>query len=91
MTHTGGCLGTVRFQMILVTGHILEKPVALSTFDRSPVRSTRGIGQTKRATMRASSTVIFDVGISFVTVVTIIFVFCHGRHGEDGIVMLIIV
>jgi hypothetical protein len=67
MTHTGGSLGTVRFQMILVTGHILEIAMALSTFDRGPVRSTRGIGQTKRATMRASSTVIFDVGIPFVT------------------------
>jgi hypothetical protein len=77
--------------MVMVTGHIFENAMALSTIDRSPVRSTRRIGQTKRATMRACSTVIFDVGISFVTVVTIIFVFCHGRHGEDGIVMLIIV
>jgi hypothetical protein len=77
--------------MILVTGHILEKAMALCTFDRGPVWYTRGIGQTKRATMRASSKVFFDVGIAFVTVVTIVLMFRHSRHGEDPIVMLVVV
>jgi hypothetical protein len=77
--------------MILVTLHILEKCMALSTFDGGPVRSTRGIGQTKRATMRASSTVIFDAGIPFVTIIAVVFVFRHTRHGEDGIVILVVV
>jgi hypothetical protein len=76
--------------MILVTCHILAKSMALSIFGRGPVRSTRGIGQTKGATMRASSTVFFDVGIAFVTVVTIVGVFRQGRHGENRIVMLIV-
>jgi hypothetical protein len=65
--------------------------MALSIFDRGPVRRTRGIGQTKRATMRVSSTVIFDAGIAFVTVVTTVFVFRHSGHGEDDIVMLVVV
>jgi hypothetical protein len=77
--------------MILVTGHILEKAMALSTFDRGPVRSTRGIDQTKGATMRASSTVVFDVGIAFVTIIAVEFVFRHTQHGENRIVMLVVV
>jgi hypothetical protein len=77
--------------MSLVTLYILEKSMALSTFDRSPIRYARGIGQTKRATMRAGGTIVLGVGIFFVTVVTIIFVFCHGRHGKYGIVMLVVV
>jgi hypothetical protein len=77
MTHTDGRLGTVRFQMILVTFHILEKAMALSTFDRSPIRSTRCISQTKRSAMRASSAVLFDAAISFVTIITIVIVFRH--------------
>jgi hypothetical protein len=67
--------------MVVVTFHISKITVALRAFDRGAVQSTRGIGQTKQATMRTGCVVIFDVGISFVTVVTIIFVFCHGRHG----------
>jgi hypothetical protein len=77
--------------MILVTLHILEKSMAIGAFDRSPVRYTRSIAQTKRATMRAGGTMVFDVGISFVTIIAIIFVFCHGRHGKDGIVMLVVI
>jgi hypothetical protein len=41
--------------------------------------------------MRAGGTMVFDVGISFVTIIAIIFVFCHGRHGKYGIVMLVVV
>jgi hypothetical protein len=77
--------------MILVTGHILEKAMTLSTFDRGPVWNTGGIGQTKRATMRASSKVFFDVAISNIAIITVALMFCHGRHGKDGIVMLIVV
>jgi hypothetical protein len=65
--------------------------MTLSIFDRGPVQSTRGISQTKGATMRASGTVVYDVAISFVTIITIEFVFRHTRHGEDGIVMLVVV
>jgi hypothetical protein len=91
MTHTGGSLGTVRFQMTLVTGHVLEKALALSTFDRGPVRSTRGIGQTKGATMRASSTVVFHITVFHITNITVVLMFRHSRHGEDRIVMLVVV
>jgi hypothetical protein len=91
MTHTGGSLGTVRLQMILLTGHILEKAMALSTFDRGAVRSTRGIGQTKGATMRTGCAVFFHMAVAHITVVTIVFVFRHTRHGEDRIIMLVVV
>jgi hypothetical protein len=91
MTHAGGSLGTVRFQMILVTGHILEKAMALTTFDRSPVRYTRGIGQTKRATMRADCPVFFHMTVSHITIITIVLMFRHPGHGKDRIVMLVVV
>jgi hypothetical protein len=90
MTHAGRGVGTVGFQMILLTFHIFEKSMTLRALDGGPVRNTRGIGQTKGATMRAGSTMVFDMAISYVTMIAIILVFSHGRHGDYGIVMLII-
>jgi hypothetical protein len=81
----------VRFQVVLVTGGISKISVAIGAFRRGAVGSTRGIGQTKRATMGADSTMVFDVAISNIAIITIVRVFRHGRHGQDGIVMLIIV
>jgi hypothetical protein len=71
----------VRFQMVLVTGYISKITVAIGAFRRGAVPGTGGIGQTKRATMRASSTMIFDVVIAFVTTITIVLILGHGRHG----------
>jgi hypothetical protein len=81
----------VRFLMVVVTFHVLEKSMAIGAFERGAVRSTGGVGQTKRATMRTGSTVIFDVTISDITIITVVGVFRHGRHGEYGIVMLVVV
>jgi hypothetical protein len=81
----------VRFQVVLVTGGISKISMAIGAFERGTVRETGGIGQTKRATMRAGGTMVFDVGIAFVTIVTIIFVFSHPGHGKYDIVVLIIV
>jgi hypothetical protein len=69
--------------MILVTGHILEKSMTLRAFDRCPVRCTRGIGRTKRATMRAGCPVFFHMTVSHITVVTI--VGCSVTPGMDRI------
>jgi hypothetical protein len=75
----GGSLSTVRFQMILVTFHISKVTVAIGAFDGGAVRYIRGVGQTKRATMRVGSTVFFDVVISFVTMFTIVSILGHPR------------
>jgi hypothetical protein len=91
MANASAGMTAVRFQMVLVTGHILEKSVTIGAFRRGTVRGTGGVGQTKRATMRASSTMIFDVGISFVAIITVVLILGHGRHRKDGIVMLIVV
>jgi hypothetical protein len=90
MTHTGRSIATVRFQMILVTFHIFKISMTLRTFSRDPIRSTRGSGQTKGATMRAGSTMIFDMAISNITVVALVFMFCHTWHGEDSVIMSIV-
>jgi hypothetical protein len=77
--------------VVLETFHISEKSMTLRAFDKGPVRSTGSVGQTKGATMRAGSMVVFDVAVAHVTIITVIFVFCHGRHGKYGIVMLVVV
>jgi hypothetical protein len=91
MTHIGRSVATVVFQMILVTFHIFKKSMTLRTFDRGPIRSTRGIGQTKGATMRTGSTVFFNISVAHITVVAVVLILGDIRYGEDGIVMLIIV
>jgi hypothetical protein len=91
MANASAGITAVGFQMVLVTGGIFKKSMAIGAFRRGAVWNTGGVGQTKRATMRASSTMVFDVGISDITMITIVWVFCHGRHGKDGIVMLIVV
>jgi hypothetical protein len=86
-----GGITAVRFQMILVTLHIFKKSITLRAFDRGPVRGTRGIGQTKRATMRTDSTMVFNVSISHITIITIILSLGDSRHGNDDVVMLVVV
>jgi hypothetical protein len=76
--------------MVVVTGGISKITVAIGAFDRGPVRCTRGVCRTKRATMRAGGMVFFDVAASDITMITVVGVFCHHRHGKYGIVMLII-
>jgi hypothetical protein len=90
MTHTGGSLRAVGFQMILVTFHIFKKSTALRTFDGGPVRGTRGIGQTNGATMRAGGTIVFNISVSNITVIAIVGMFSDSRHGDYGVVMSIV-
>jgi hypothetical protein len=41
--------------------------------------------------MRTGCAVFFDVAISNITIITIVLILGHGRHGEYSIVMLIVV
>jgi hypothetical protein len=75
--------------MVVVTFHISKITVAIVTFDRGSVRGTMGIGQTKRTTMRTGGAVFFNISISFVTMITVVLILGHGRHGKYGIVMLV--
>jgi hypothetical protein len=77
--------------MVMETGGIFKVTVALRAFDRGGVRGKGDVGQTKRTTMRAGGTMVIDVGISNITIITVVLIFGHGRHGEDSIVMLVVV
>ena len=77
--------------VVLVTFHILKVAMTIRAFDRSAVRYTRGIGQTKRTTMSTHGTMLFDVVISFVTMITVEGMFRYSRHGKNRIVMLVVV
>jgi hypothetical protein len=77
--------------MVVVTGGIFKKSMAIGTFDRGTVRGTGGVGQTKRATMRAGGTMVFDISVSHITMITIILILGHPGHRKNRIVMLVVV
>ena len=50
-----------------------------------PVWRTRGIVQIKRATMRTSGAIVFDVVISNITIITVVVMFDHSGHGKNKV------
>lgn len=73
--------------MSLVAAHTLEKTVTLGTFDAYAFGGTGSVAQTKGAAMRALGTMLFDVAVSNITIITVILVFADSWHGKYGIVM----